>query len=431
MKKRRVGLRFIILFLITALAVFIALPKTKVNLKRIGIDFEKEYDIVRGLDLQGGTHLVYEADLSKIGGDQQNKAMQSLEENISRRVNTFGVAEPNIYSSKVGESRRLVVELPGVQNVDQAMDLIGKTAQLEFKEVGESGFIDTSLDGSQLESAEVTYDQNTNKPQVSINFKSEGAKIFAELTKKNLNKPLAILLDGTPLTVPTVQSEITNGKAVITGEFTAEEAKKFEIQLNSGALPVPVKNIEQRTVGASLGRRAVLLSLAAGILGIIVVSIYMLIYYRFLGIFSTIGLGLYLAYMIAIFKVIPVTLTMGGVAGLLLSVGMSMETDVLIFERIREELRHGKSLGLAINLGFQKAWPSIRDSNAVSLIICLILYFFGSGLIRGFAVVLALGIGIGLLTTFLGTRTFIDLVLKRRFIQKNALYRVERTEGLA
>lgn len=426
MVRRKVLFRLFLVIILGGLAFVAAIPKgPDLNLEKIGLKIKKKLEIQRGLDLQGGTHLVYDADVAKLKEEDKNKAMQSLQANIEKRVNSFGVAEPNIYTSKLGETRRLVVELPGVQDVDKAMDLIGKTAKLEFKEGDETGqtFKTTELSGKNLTNAALEYDQQTNSPQVAIAFDEEGKKLFAEITKRNLNKPLAIFLDDQPVTAPTVQAEITDGKAVITGKYTAEEAKKLAIQLNAGALPVSIKNVEQRTVGATLGENSIKKSIVAGIIGIIIVSIYMLIYYRFLGIFSTLGLGLYLAFIITLFKLFSFTLTMGGIAGLILSVGMSMETDVLIFERIREELRNGRSFSFASHLGFQKAWPSIRDSNFVSLIICLILYNAG-GLVRGFAVVLGLGIAMGLLTTFLGTRTLIDFVSNRKFVRNNKLFRV-------
>src|SRR3990172_2896473 len=291
MARRRKWFRFIIILILGGLAVVAAIPGgPDLNLEKIGLkSIKKKLEIQRGLDLQGGSHLVYEADLSKIKEEDKTKAMQSLQTNIEKRVNSFGVAEPNVYTSKLGETRRLVIELPGVKEVDKAMDLIGKTAQLKFKEIDETGqgFAETALTGEHLSSAALDYDQQSGKPQVAIQFDEEGKKLFTEITKKNLGKQLAIFLDDELLTAPTVQSEITEGKAVITGDYKPEDAKKLAIQLNAGALPVPIKNVEQRTVGATLGQDSVKKSLFAGALAVIVVSLYMLIYYRVLGIFST------------------------------------------------------------------------------------------------------------------------------------------------
>ncbi|PIZ00959.1 protein translocase subunit SecD [bacterium (Candidatus Howlettbacteria) CG_4_10_14_0_8_um_filter_40_9] len=421
MTRRKKWFKFVLVLILGGLAVVAAVPGGP-DLKLGKIN--KKLEIQRGLDLQGGSHLVYEADLSKIKEEDKVKAMQSLQTNIEKRVNSFGVSEPNVYTSKLGDSRRLVIEMPGVKDVDKAMDLIGKTAQLKFKEIDETGqgFADTPLTGQHLANASMEYDQQTNKPQIALVFNDEGKKLFGEITKKNLGKQLAIFLDDEMLTAPTVQSEITEGKAVITGEYKPEDAKKMAIQLNAGALPVSIKNVEQRTVGATLGKDSINKSLIAGALAIVIVSIFMLIYYRILGLFSTLGLGLYLALMITLFKLFSITVTMGGIAGFILSIGMSMETDVLIFERIREELRNGRTFSLASHLGFQKAWPSIKDSNLVSFIICIILYNAG-GLVRGFAVVLGLGIAMGLLTTFLGTRTLIDIISGMKFVKQSKYFR--------
>lgn len=388
--------------------------------------FDKNWDIKQGLDLQGGAHLTYQADLSKIESGQKNDAMSSLAKVIENRVNGFGVAEPLIQTTKSGGEERVVVELPGVKDVTEAINLIGKTAELDFRTVKAdgSGFEKTNLGGKDFKRADVSFDQSGN-PQIDIEFNSEGAKKFEEITGANVGKPLAIYLDGQPVSAPNVNQKISGGKGVITGKFELKEAKNLAVQLNAGALPVPVKLIEQRTVGATLGQESVRLSLYAGVLGIVFVSLFMLVYYRFLGIFSTIGLGLYLIFMAALVKLFGVTVTMGGIAGLILSVGMSMETDVLVFERIREELREGKSFQTSIILGFNRAWPSIRDSNAVSLIIAGLLYTAG-GTIRGFAVVLVLGILVGLLTTFLGTRTLLMIAVRFRKLQNHILFAVEK-----
>jgi len=305
-------------------------------------------------------------------------------------------------------------------------DHFRKTAELDFRTVkaDQSGFEKTNLTGKDFKHAEVSFDQSGN-PQIDIEFNNEGAKKFEEITGANVGKPLAIYLDEKPISAPNVNQKISGGKGVITGKFDLKEAKNLAVQLNAGALPVPVKLIEQRTVGATLGIDSIKKSIYAGILGIIFVSLFMLVYYRGFGIFSTTGLGLYMLFMIALVKLFGITLTMGGVAGLILSVGMSMETDVLVFERIREELREGKSFQTSIILGFNRAWPSIRDSNTVSLIIAGLLYTAG-GTIRGFAVVLALGIAVGLLTTFLGTRTLLDIAIRFKFFRKYGFFAVEK-----
>jgi preprotein translocase subunit SecD len=446
MKKNKNKIRLISLIILTLIAALIVWPKPNikvpkpkfsfdkkapyVHVSKNGylIDYTKSFPIKEGLDLQGGSHLVYSADLSKIADKDKSNAMASLQKVVENRVNAFGVSEPQVYTTKVGNDNRLVVELAGVKDTDQALALIGKTAQLEFKEANAEGtdFVSTGLTGKDFQHADVTFTPE-GKPQISIEFNSEGAKKFQQITAKNVGKPLAIYLDDKLIEAPNVENEIPNGKAVITGQFSIEQAKELSIQLNAGALLVPVSQIEQRTVGATLGKESIQKSLVAGMLGIIFVSIFMVAYYRLLGVFSTLGLGLYILYMLALFKLFGVVLTMGGIAGLILSVGASMETDVLVFERIREELRNGRKFLAASSLGFQRAWPSIRDSNAVSLIITVILYTAG-GTIRGFAFALGLGIVVGLTTTFIGTKSLIELISKYKFTSNNWLFRVEKEE---
>lgn len=391
------------------------------------VNIKKDFNIKQGLDLQGGSHLVYSVDMSQIPEGERKDALASLQKVIENRVNAFGVSEPTIYTGKNGNEYRLTVELAGVKNTDEAMVLIGKTAKLDFRELDSTGadFTKTDLSGSELTRASVAFDQNTNKPYIAIEFNADGAKKFAAITARNVGKPVGIYLDDKLISYPNVNQEITGGKAQITGEFTYVEAKNLAIQLDAGRLPMPITNIEQRTVEASLGKTSIHKSIVAGILGVMVVCLFMVIYYRLLGVFSTAGLALYLIYMLALVKLFSITLTMGGVAGLILSIGMSMETDVLIFERIREEMRNGRDFAHAASLGFSRAWTSIRDSNAVSLIICLLLYMAG-GTIRGFAIVLALGIIVGLVTTFLGTRSLIDLIANRKFVRNRWLFNVEK-----
>jgi preprotein translocase subunit SecD len=423
---------YITLFFVLALTVaagFVCLPNgpyLKIGSKVI---FKSEIKIKEGLDLQGGAHLVYSVDLSKTEDARKNDAMSSLAKVIENRVNGFGIAEPLVQTSKSGNDYRLLVEMPGVKDVNEAINLIGKTAELDFRELltqDATEFTKTDLTGKDFKSATVSFDQ-AGKPIIDIEFNDDGAKKFEDITGRNVGKPLAIYLDNNLLSYPTVNQKISGGKGQITGDFDIKEAKNLAIQLNAGALPVNINMIEQRTVGATLGRESVLLSVYAGVLGILFVSLFMIFYYRFLGLFSTLGLGLYMVFMICLIKLFGITLTMGGVAGLILSVGMSMETDVLVFERIREELRNGKTYSTAIRLGFMRAWPSVRDSNAVSLIIAGLLYTAG-GTIRGFAVVLALGIIIGLLTTFIGTKTFLTVFGRFKIFYKPWLYSVKKSE---
>lgn len=394
------------------------------------INYSRDINIKQGLDLQGGSHLVYNVDMSQVAEKERTDALASLQKVIENRVNAFGVSEPVIYTGKNGSDYRLTVELAGVKDTQAAMDLIGKTAKLDFRELDSTGqaFQKTDLSGSELTKATVAFDPNTNEPYIAIEFNADGAKKFGAITGRNINKPVGIYLDDQLISYPTVNQEIDGGKAQITGKFTYTEARNLAIQLDAGRLPMPISIAEQRTVEATLGQDSIHKSIVAGIIGILVVSLFMIIYYRLLGVFSTIGLALYLVFTIALFKLFAITLTMGGVAGMILSIGMSMETDVLVFERIREELRNGRSFAHASTLGFSRAWTSIRDSNAVSLIICGLLIWAG-GSVRGFAIVLALGIVVGLTTTFMGTRALIDLTANRKFTARNWLFNVKTEES--
>lgn len=426
--KSKLILSILFLLTLTVVAAFIDLPNgpyLKIGNKQI---FKKEIKVKEGLDLKGGAHLVYSADLSKVEDKEKDNQMRSLAEAMENRINRFGVTEPTIQVAKVGSDYRLNIELPGVKDSNEAINSIGKVAELQFKELNAEGtdFAPTGLTGKDLKSAAVDFDE-TGKPQIQLVFTAEGAKKFEEITGRNVGKSLATYLDENPVQIANVQQKISGGNAVITGNFDIKEAKTTAKLLNAGRLPVPVKLIEQRTVGATLGQESIKKSVFAGIVGIIFVSLFMIAYYRVLGIFSTIGLGLYLVFMIALIKIFGITMTMGGVAGLILSIGMSMETDVLVFERIREELRKGKSFITATKQGFAMAWPSVRDSNAVSLIIAGLLYTAG-GTIRGFAVVLALGIIVGLATTFLGTRSLIGFLTRFKLSQKYSLYNVSKSE---
>lgn len=421
--RRNIWIVFGIILIITALAGLIDWP-TGPNLS-VG-KFYRDFKIHEGLDLQGGAHLVFELDTSKLESKDVSSATQSVINVIDRRINALGVAEPVIQSAKIGNQESVIVELPGITDVNEAINLIGKTAQLKFMEQNPEAtsssnindiWIDTELSGAHLRRADVQFDQNTGEPQVSIQFDSDGSKMFAEITQKNLQKPVAIMLDNEIISAPVVQTAIENGQAVITGKFTIDEAKKLAIELNAGALPIPIKLVEQRTIGPTLGSESVKKSLTAGILGLTLVMIFMIIYYRVPGMLAVFALVIYTLIVLALFKIIPITLTLAGIAGFILSVGMAVDANILIFERTKEELALGKTTGLAIEDGFKRAWPSIRDSNFSSLITCLILYYGTSGLVRGFAVTLAIGIIISMFTAITVTRTFLRLSIGT-FIEK-------------
>jgi len=392
-----------------------------------------------GLDLQGGTHLVYEANLTGIESSKYTEAMQGVRDVIERRVNLFGVAEPLIQVDTVGDHYRLIVELAGIKNISQAIAMIGETPFLDFREEREAAetqaildryksllpeeqqffnedpyFKQTELTGKYLKSSVLEFDQTTNQAQVGLEFTAEGAKLFEEITGRNVGKKLAIYLDGSPISVPRVNEAISGGKAQITGTFTQAEAKQLVQRLNAGALPVPIKLINQQTVGASLGEVSLKQSLFAGTMGVLAVILFMLFWYRLPGLMAVFALIIYTALVLTIFKLFSVTLTLAGIAGFVLSVGMAVDANVLIFERMKEELRWGKSLGGAISEGFKRAWTSIRDSNVSSLITCVVLFYMGTSIIKGFALTLAIGILVSIFSAVFVTRSFLRLVVSEK-----------------
>ena len=366
-----------------------------------------------GLDLQGGTHLIYEADLTNIEAQERDVSMDGIRDVIERRVNLFGVGEPIIQINKAGESYRLIVDLPGVTDIHQAIEMIGATPYLEFKEqrdqvetdeilkkqqAGDEQalktdpyFKSTPLTGRYLKKSQLDFDPNTNKPHVVLEFTDEGGKIFADLTKKNVGKVLAIYLDGAPISVPRVQEEISGGRAQITGNFTLTEAKELAQRLNAGALPVPINLISQQNIGASLGHVSLVESLKAGFIGFLAILLFMIIFYRLSGFFASISLIIYVIILLAFFKLVPVTLTLAGIAGFLLSMGMAVDANILIFSRTKEELREGRNFFDALNNGIKRAWPSIRDGNFTTILVGLILFIFGTSFVKGFALTLIIG----------------------------------------
>ncbi|MFH1597660.1 MAG: protein translocase subunit SecD [Patescibacteria group bacterium] len=501
---------------------------------RIG-NYFKELKVHLGLDLQGGAHLLYTADTSGVETTEAGSALDGVRDVIERRVNAIGVSEPIVQTSKVGEEWRLIVQLPGVSDINQAINTIGETPFLEFREeaapeeltedqiteakaynllakgradevltqtlvegsdfsqlaidnsegpsgpqggelgffsrgqmvlefedavfnaelgkvipevvqtefgyhiikvneeqtgedglvqrsaqhilintqpedvVPSQGFTPTELSGKQLKTARVQFDPNTNEPEVSLEFDDEGRELFGLITERNVGKLVAIYLDGAPISIPRVNEAIKEGKAVITGSFTLDEAKTLARRLNAGALPVPITLINQQNIGPTLGRESIERSFFAGLIGLILVALFMIFYYRFPGVLACFALLIYALVALALFKLIPVTLTLAGVAGFILSIGMAVDANVLIFERIREELRTGKSLKSSVEDGFKRAWLSIRDSNMSSIITCIILAWFGTSLIKGFAITLGIGILISMFSAIIVTRNFLRL----------------------
>ncbi len=491
-----------------------------------------------GLDLQGGTHLVYQADVSEIPSDDRASAVEGVRDVIERRVNAFGVAEPVVQTNKVGGEYRVIIELAGIKDVNSAIAMIGETPLLEFKEqdpnfqeeltpeqadeldefnkqtqsqaqdiltkvlqpganfaeyakeysqdpgsaekggdlgfvkrgmfvpefdqvifdkqaesgvypqlvqsqfgyhiinkletrgeaenlevhsshilfktkseqdyLGETQWLRTDLSGKHLARAQVQFDPQTGEPEVGLEFNDEGKDLFAEITTRNVGKPVAIFLDGFAISIPTVNEPIREGNAVISGRFNIQEAKELVQRLNAGALPVPIEIISQQTVGASLGEESVDKSLIAGLIGLLAVAIFMILFYRLPGLLAILALAIYIAIVLTIFKITPVTLTLAGVAGFILSIGMAVDANVLIFERLKEELKNGRELSNAVEQGFKRAWTSIRDSNLSTLITCGILFWFGTSVIKGFALTLGIGILISMFSAIVITKTFLQ-----------------------
>lgn len=391
------------------------------DLNFLGFTLRRNLEVRRGLDLSGGLQVVLQADMSEVEGSERNTALSAAKNVIERRVNFFGVTEPMVQTSISSEQYRIIVELPGVTETQKAIELIGRTAQLDFREQkeGEEGFVPTGLTGRDLSKAAVTFASSTNAPQVALKFTSEGSQKFEEVTRRNIDKPLAIFLDNRPVSAPRVNQVISGGEAVITGQFSLEEAKNLSIQLNAGALPVPIEVIEQRNIGATLGQESIRKSVVAGFIGLLLVVFFMIAYYRWLGFLASLGLLAYGLITLAVYKLVPVTLTLAGIAGFLLSVGMAVDANILIFERIKEERYWGKPVKAAMELGFGRAWDSIRDANIATLITCFVLFnplnwsFLNiSGMIRGFALTLGLGIFISLFTGIVVTRTLIRVFYK-------------------
>jgi preprotein translocase subunit SecD len=379
-----------------------------------------------GLDLVGGSLLIYEVDMSQVGSSERDSVMSGLRDVIERRVNLFGVSEPQVVTAKEGDSYRLIVELAGIKDIKAAINEIGSTPFLDFREVvevpnatgtqtGEESnvkFVPTDLTGRYVKGAQIDFNRTTGAPQVNIQFNDEGAKIFDELTARNVGKPLAIFLDNVLIEMPVVQERISGGKAQITGKFTIDEARKMVERFNAGALPAPINLISQQTIGASLGQESLRKAIYAGAIGTLAVILFMLIYYRKLGIFASMALVIYIILTAAIFK-LGITMSLAGIAGFILSIGMAVDANVLIFERTKEEIRKGISRVSAIEEGFRRAWPSIRDSNISTMLTSIILYFFTSSFIKGFALALLIGVVISMFSAITTTR-----MLLRTFIRK-------------
>lgn len=445
--------RFVIMMALFVVAVAISLPKKiefkipflsgeqvirlgspQINFNLFGKNISKSFDFKQGLDIQGGMQVVLEADMSSIDSADRADALESVREVILRRVDLYGIAEPVVQTAQKGDTYRLIVELAGVTDPAEALALVGQTAQLDFlllepadvasasAEASETvKLVETGLTGAQLKRSSVQFDQNTSEPIVALEFNTEGAELFGKITTDHVNEQLGIFLDGNLVMAPNINQPILTGQAVITGGFTLDQAKQLSIQLNAGALPVPISVLEQRTIGASLGNESVRLSVRAGLIGLGLVMLFMILYYGMKGVLASWALTMYAFFTIAIYKIMGVTLTLPGIAGLLLSIGMAVDANILIFERMKEELRAGKPFNVAMELGFGRAWDSIKDANVATILTALVLinplnfsFLNTSGLVRGFGITLLIGVILGLLTGVVVTRTLVRLFLKEK-----------------
>jgi len=406
-----------------------------------------------GLDLKGGSHLVYQIDLSKKDPAQSDAdVIEAVKQKIERRVNAYGVTEPIIQTINNERGSFVLVQLPGVTDVDQAIKLIGQTAELDFREEvldangnpvkdadGNPEWVVAKAKGSDGQERELTgkylkpnaqviLESQTNKPEVAFEWNSEGAVLFEQITQRNLQKPLGIFLDNQLISAPTVQAVIKE-KGVITG-LNLEEARTLAIQLNSGSLDVPLTLVERRDIGATLGEDSLKKSLEAGIIGAAMVIIFMIAYYRFSGLMACLALIVYVVLNLAIFKLIPVVLTLPGIAGFLVSVGMGVDGNVLVAERLKEELRRGRTLGAAIEEGFRQSWSAILDANVTVIIACVVLYWlgntFGNFLVLGFAVTLFIGTVLSMFTQVVVTRTFLRTIVGLGMVKSPAAYGVSK-----
>lgn len=379
-----------------------------------------------GLDLVGGSHLVYEADTSKVEASNVDDAMNALRDVIERRVNIFGVSEPLVQVEKASslsesaQTERLIVELPGITDLDQAIAMIGATPSLEFKLVGdpvgtstERTYIETGLTGQYLTKARLEFSGTQsgagfiNEPLVMVDFNPEGKEMFANITRDNVMKQLAIFLDDKLISEPVINEEIRGGTAVISGRFSAEDARELVRNLNFGALPVPIHLASTESVGASLGMETLDKGMIAGLYGIGIVMLFLVLWYRLPGLIASVALVLYLILNLATYLLIPVTITAAGLAGLVLSSGMAVDANILIFERMKDELRKGKTVRDAVMEGVARAWLPIRDGNLTSILSAIVLFWFGTASVQGFALTLIIGIFLSMFTAIVVTRTFL------------------------
>lgn len=433
--------KFVLIIVITLAASYISLPqrlnlfgknftRPDMNIHVGKFSLQRELKMHLGLDLAGGSRLVFEADMSKISAEKKADALSGVRNIIENRVNMFGLSESSVQTSNFEGKDRIIVELPGISDTKEAVDLIGKTAQLSFVEVKEeiaegnatpsATLAPTNLTGADLKSADVNFDNNTGKPAISLQFTNEGGEKFAKITAENIGKQLPIILDNQIISAPTVEEMITGGQAQISGNFTVEEAKKLAVQLNAGALPVPVNLIEEKTIEATLGAMSVKQSVLAGAVGLAMVGLFMILSYGKFGLVADAGLFIFSVISLALYKLIPVTLTLPGIAGFMLSIGMAVDSNILIFERFKEE-KLKRKVSDALEVSFGRAWDSIRDANVATILTSLVLmnpldwsFLPSSGPVRGFAITLLIGVILSLFTGIYVSRNLLRIFVKDR-----------------
>ena len=434
--------------LFRALVILVAVSGLAFLVYQNATSSDAKHPFKLGLDLAGGSHLVYEADVSTINPIEVPALMEVLRTVIESRINIFGVSEPIVQVEKSSfvssePHQRLVVELPGVTDVGEAVAEIGRTPLLEFKLIDESAlaniqaidminssiasgsvnissqveankdpYIVTGLTGRYLKSATLEFTSGgggslANEPIVSIQFTDEGGQLFQKITSENIGARLAIFLDGEIVSSPRINEAISGGQAIISGNFNPETAKDLAQNLNFGALPVPITLASTQTVGASLGLDVLEKGMVAGIVGLLTVIGFMILWYRLLGIVAGLALIMYVVIMLGLFQFIPVTLTAAGLAGFILSLGIAVDANVLVFERMKEEYRSGKGSREAAKVGFARAWFAIRDGNATSILSAIILFWFGTSMVKGFALVFGIGTLVSMFTALTLTRTLL------------------------
>tara|TARA_Y100000590_G_scaffold364573_1_gene423035 strand:+ start:166 stop:1530 length:1365 start_codon:yes stop_codon:yes gene_type:complete len=445
----------IFLFLLLSVSLWIASPYSELNIKVFGRNIDWSVEVRQGLDLQGGLQVLLEADTTE-NEEISMDAMAATRSIVEQRVNGLGVTEPVVQSQG---TNRISVELPGIDNPEEAVALLKETGLLEFVDLGNNPLppgtsvltdkntgemanvnvlaeradageeielgdviFETIMTGADLRSANVGRDQVTSAFQINFTLTEDGTDVFGEHTANHIGSHMAIVLDGKVISSPVIRDAIPSGNGVISGDFDSESANKLALQLRYGSLPVPLSVVNSRTIGPTLGQDSVRLSMLAGLIGFTTVALFMVLYYRLPGVVAVLALAMYAAITFSLFKLIPVTLTLPGIAGFVLSVGVAVDANILIFERMKEELRDGRGIEFALKSGFLRAWPSIRDSNISTIITCTILFWFGStfgaSIVKGFALTLAIGVGVSMFTAIVATRNLLYVFLGRLDLDK-------------